>query len=163
MVDRMNTLITSYENGTITRRHLLQALALLAAPATAGAQAAEGNVMKARTLHHVNIRVSDLTRSEAFYRRLLGLPASRRVIGPDNHGFDLPNGSLIILEKSDSPGRVDHFCVGVEGFDADKTRAAVTDAGIDIVPARTRDSFYVNDLDGVRVQVSAVDWNPSLP
>lgn len=163
MIDNISMLITSYENGTLTRRHLLQALALMVAPATASVQATVGNVMKARTLHHVNIRVSDLARSEAFYRRLLGLPASHRVIGPDNHGFDLPNGSLIILEKSDSPGRIDHFCVGVEGFDADKTRSAVTDAGIDIVPARTKDSFYVNDPDGVRVQVSAVDWNPSLP
>ena len=163
MIENIATLISSYENGTITRRHLLQALALMAAPATVSAQATVGSATKARTLHHVNVRVSDLTRSEAFYRKLFGLPASHRVTGPDNHGFDLPSGSLIILEKSDSPGRIDHFCVGVQGFDADKTRSAVTSAGVDIVPARVKDTFYILDPDGVRVQLSAVDWNPTLP
>jgi len=162
MIDNITTLITSYENGTLTRRHLIQALALMATPATASAQATVDSVTKARTLHHVNIRVSDLARSEAFYRKLFGLPASHPVIGPDNHGFDLPSGSLIILEKSDSPGRIDHFCVGVERFDADKTRSAVAAAGNEIVPARVKDTFYVLDPDGVRVQFSAVDWNPSL-
>jgi len=39
----------------------------------------------------------------------------------------------------------------------------VTAAGIEIVPASMKDSFYVYDPDGVRVQLSAVDWNPSLP
>ena len=163
MIDNITTLITSYENGTISRRHLLQALALMTAPTIASAQAAAGVVTKARTLHHVNVRVSDLARSEAFYRRLFGLPASHRVTGPDNHGFDLPSGSLIILEKSDSPGRIDHFCVGVEGYDADKTASAATAAGIEIMPASAKDSFFVRDQDGLRVQLSAVDWNPSLP
>ena len=31
MIDNITTLITSYENGTISRRHLLQALALMTA------------------------------------------------------------------------------------------------------------------------------------
>ena len=163
MIDNINTLVTSYENGTISRRHLLQALALMACPTVASAQAAAGAATKARTLHHVNVRVSDFARSEAFYRKLFGLPASHRVTGPDNHGFDLPSGSLIILEKSDLPGRIDHFCVGVEGYDAGKTRSAVAAGGIEVVPASTKDSFYVRDPDGVRVQISAVDWNPSLP
>jgi len=57
---------SSYENGTLTRRDLLQALAMIAVPAAGAAQTAGGGVMKARTLHHVNVQVSDVTRSEAF-------------------------------------------------------------------------------------------------
>ncbi len=159
MIDNIDALVTSYEHGTLTRRHLLQALAMIAAPAAGAAQTAGGGVMKARTLHHVNVQVSDVTRSEAFYRKLLGLPASRRVQGPDNHGLDLPCSGLIILQKSPAPGRIDHFCVGVDGFDGDRLRAAVKGAGFDGVQGTANDNFIVRDPDGLRVQVSAVDWS----
>jgi catechol 2,3-dioxygenase-like lactoylglutathione lyase family enzyme len=159
MIANIDALVTSYENGTLTRRHLLQALAMIAAPAAGNSQTTGGSVMKARMLHHVNVRVSDVTRSETFYRKLFGLAASRRVQGPDNHGLDLPGGGLIILQKSDTPGRIDHFCVGVDGFDADRLRAAVNGAGFDGVQGAANDNFVVRDPDGLPVQVSAVDWS----
>lgn len=158
MIHNMDALVTSYERGTLTRRQLLQALAVIAAPGTADAQDAPGSVMKGRNLHHVNVRVSDVVRSEAFYRKLFGFPPTRRVQGPDNHGFDLPGGGLIILQKSDQPGRLDHFCVGVDDFDAERLRAAVRAAGIEGVQGSASDNFSVSDPDGLRVQVSAVDW-----
>ena len=100
MIDNIDALVTSYEHGTLTRRHLLQALAMIAAPVAGHAQTTSGSVMRARMLHHVNVRVSDVGRSETFYRKLFGLPASRRVQGPDNHGLDLPgSGSDHPAEK----------------------------------------------------------------
>ena len=159
MIDNIDALVASYEAGTLTRRQLLQALAVLAVPAVTGAQTAGGSVMRGRNLHHVNLQVSDVARSEAFYRRLLGLPPSRRVQGPDNHGLDLPGGGLIILQRSDSPGRLDHFCVGVDNFGADRLRAAAKAAGIAGVQGTAADNFLVSDPDGLRVQVSAVDWS----
>lgn len=159
MIDSIDGLIKSYENGTLTRRNLLQALALVAAPAIANAQASTGSLTKARLLHHVNIRVSDLARSEAFYRKLFGLPASRVVQGPDNHGLDLPSGGLIILQKSDMPGRIDHFCAGVEAFDADRIRSEISSAGMQGVPGNAKDNVFVLDPDGVRVQISATNWS----
>jgi catechol 2,3-dioxygenase-like lactoylglutathione lyase family enzyme len=136
---------------------LLQALAVLATPVSGAAQTAPPGVMKPRMLHHINVQVADVGRSEAFYRKLFGFPPSRRVQGPDNHGLDLPAGGLIILQKSDQPGRIDHFCVGVEDFNADRLRAAAKTAGLD-VQGTAGDNFLVRDPDGVRVQVSAVDW-----
>ena len=158
MIGDIDALVTSYERGNLTRRQLLQALAVIAAPAAAGAQTPPGSLMKGRNLHHVNVRVSDVVRSEAFYRKLFGFSPARRVQGPDNHGFDLPGGGLIILAKSDQPGRLDHFCVGVDDFDADRLRAAVSAAGIDGVQGSASDNFSVSDPDGLRVQVSAIDW-----
>ena len=159
MIGDIDALVTSYERGNLTRRQLLQALAVIAAPAAAGAQTPPGSLMKGRNLHHVNVRVSDVVRSEAFYRKLFGFPPSRVVQGPDNHGFDLPGGGLIILAKSDQPGRLDHFCVGVDGFDAERMRTAVRNAGIEGVQGASDDSFSVLDPDGVRVQISAPDWS----
>ena len=158
MIDHIDALVTSYEKGTLTRRQLLQALAVIAVPAAADAQTAGGSVMKARNLHHVNLQVSDVPRSEAFYRRLFGFSPTRRVQGPDNHGFDLPSGGLIILQHSDTPGRIDHFCVGVDEFDAERLRAAAKTGGLEGVQGSASDNFFVRDPDGFRVQVSAVDW-----
>jgi len=159
MIDDIEALVTSYEGGTLTRRQLLLALAAIAAPAAARAQPAGSVVMKGRNLHHVNVQVSDLVRSEAFYRRLFDFPPTRRVQGPDNHGFDLPGGGLVILQKSDRPGRIDHFCVGVDGFNADRLRTAIKAAGVDGVQGTASDNFFVTDPDGLRVQVSAFDWS----
>jgi catechol 2,3-dioxygenase-like lactoylglutathione lyase family enzyme len=158
MIGKIDALLSSYERGALTRRQLLCTLAVMATPAASRAQASSG-LMKGRNLHHLNVRVSDVARSEAFYRRLLGLGASRRVQGPDNHGLDLPGGGLIILQKSEDAGRIDHFCVGIEAFDAARMRAAVKSAGIGAVQGDAADNFSVSDPDGVRVQVSAPDWS----
>src|SRR5262245_16213717 len=158
MIKNIEAVVTRYERGELTRRQLLQALAVMAAAGTAAAQT-PGSLMKGRNLHHVNVRVSDVAKSETFYRRSLGLPASRRVQGPDNHGLDLPGGGLIILQRADDPGRIDHLCVGVDNFNADRFRTAVVNAGIGKVQGDAADNFSVTDPDGLRVQISAPDWS----
>ena len=157
MTDFIDSLVTAYETGSLTRRQLLQTLTLMAAPVDGG-QSANSGATKGRMLHHVNVQVADVARSEAFYRKLFGLPPSRVVQGPDNHGLDLPGGGLIILQRSDNPGRIDHFCVGVDDFNADRLRAAAKAAGLERVLGTASDNFFVTDPDGLRVQLSAVDW-----
>lgn len=72
MMKDIDALISSYDHGTLTRRQLLYALAIMAAPVADKAQTASGGLVKGRNLHHVNVRVSDIARSEAFYRNLFG-------------------------------------------------------------------------------------------
>lgn len=158
MIRKIETLLSSYERGRLNRRQLLCALAMMTAPVASTAQTSSG-LMKGRNLHHVNVRVSDIARSEAFYRNLFGFAPSRRVQGPDNHGFDLPGGGLIILQKSEQPGRIDHFCIGVDDFDAERLRTSVKSAGIEGVQGNASDNFSVSDPDGLRVQISAPDWS----
>jgi len=159
MTENIEALVTQYDRGDLSRRQLLQALAVITASRTAGTQTPNSSLTKGRNLHHVNVRVSDVARSEAFYRRLLGLPASRVVQGPDNHGLDLPGGGLIILQRANDPGRIDHLCVGVENFNAERLRTAVRSAGIGEVQGTAADNFSVTDPDGLRVQISAPDWS----
>ena len=154
----IDLLVTSYERGRLTRRELLNALALVAAPAAVGAQPQPAGLLKGRNLHHVNVRVSNLARSETFYRRLFDLPPSRVVQGPDNHGLDLPGGGILILQQGQDRGRIDHFCIGVTNFEADRMRSSVRTAGIGEVLGNAADNFSVSDPDGLRIQVSAVDW-----
>ena len=100
MIEHIDHLVRSYERGGLTRRQLLQALAVVAAPAAARAQAPEP-VASGRNLHHINLQVSDLARSEAFYRQLFDLGPTRVVQGPDNHGFDLPGGGRRLVQRVD--------------------------------------------------------------
>ena len=62
-----------------------------------------------------------------------------------------------ILQKSDQPGRIDHFCIGVDDFDAERLRTRVKSAGIEGVQGNASDNFSVSDPDGLRVQVWAFD------
>ena len=93
MTDSFDTLLAQYEDGRLTRRQLLGAMAAIAVPAVASAQPGH---LRARSLNHVNVGVSDLARSATFYRELLGLPQRRYIVG-DAYALDFPDGGLISL------------------------------------------------------------------
>ena len=156
MIGHFDSLLASYDRGALSRRQLLGALAALAAPVAAAAQPA--GVMSGRNLHHVNVQVADVARSEAFYRQLFGFKPTRVLQGQDAHGFDLPGGGVLSIQKGTQPGRLDHFCIGVDDFNAERMIAAVKAAGVTSVQPAGRDSFFLRDPDGASVQVSAFDW-----
>jgi hypothetical protein len=71
MSHAVESLLTHYESGRMSRRDLVALLtALAAAPRTGVAQPA---ALKAATLNHASLIVSDLDRSVAFYQRTFGL------------------------------------------------------------------------------------------
>jgi len=116
-------------------------------------------VVRVQMLHHVNTQVTNVGTSETFYRNVFGFGPSKRVQGPDNHGLYFPDGGLVILQTSQKPGKLDHFCLGVEKFDADRMRAAANQVFPGKVQGTAKDNFAVLDPDGVRVQLSATDWS----
>ncbi len=161
MRDTFDTLLKQYEDGKLTRRQVLGAFTAMALPS--GARAQTG--VRARTLHHVNVGVADLDRSETFYRNLLGLPARRYIVG-DAYALDFPDGSLISLcpveggncsltAGSAVAGTIDHFGVGIEDFDGERVATALEDAGFEDVGGGGG-SVLVPDPDGMVVQLSAV-------
>ena len=118
--ESFDNLLRQYEDGTLTRRQVLGAITALAVPARAGAQPGR---FRARSLHHVNVGVTDVAQSETFYRTLLGVPARRYIVG-DVYALDLPDGGLISLCPTQGgncslpaaaavPGQIDHFGVGI--------------------------------------------------
>ena len=150
----MDTLLAQYEQGRLTRRQLLQGLAVFAAPV---ARQAGGGVLRGRNINHVNLRVADVDRSVDFYRRLFSLPPRRLIPGrPDV--VDLPNGNFIALGRSEQPGTIDRFDVGVENFDPERTAEALRTGGFDEGLRLGPDFLFVTDPDGVRVQISTPEW-----
>jgi catechol 2,3-dioxygenase-like lactoylglutathione lyase family enzyme len=161
MLDSVDSLLKQYELGKITRREVLAAIGLLLTPAAAPAQ---DSLFKARSFNHLNVRVTDAAMSEAFYRRLLGLPAVRPVQGAA-FAIDFPAGGSISLcplsvptcgvKPNGRPGDIDHFGVGIEDFDASRVESQLKAAGFQQV-RNVGTSVFVADPDGTPVQLSAV-------
>ena len=154
MTQVLDALLATYEQGALTRRELLQALAVVAAPVKR--QTADG-VLRGRNINHVNLQVADLDRSVDFYRRLFSLPP-RRAIPNRPFVVDLPDGSFLSLAVSDQPGVIDHYDVGVDDFEPEPVAATLRRAGLDQDLRVGPDFVMVDDPDGIRVQISTPDW-----
>ena len=126
MSHEIETLLTQYETGRLTRRELLGVLALATASAPAIAAAPIGKVTQ---VNHVSIFVPDVKKSVAFYQDVLGLPLLTR----QDAGINLNAGSGflgIYPAPAGGSGSINHVCFGMENFDADAALKMLTDRGI---------------------------------
>ena len=154
-------LVGKFEAHQLSRRELVVALAGLVASAAGHVAAQEGaarQIAQGRTINHVSLAVTDVEKSAAFYKALLGL---KEVSRPGNGGINLGLGDGFLgLYKLPNPGTVNHFCIGVDDFDPDKMADRLKQQGIqatvDRNPAnRTSggDQLYFADPDKTRVQL----------
>ena len=158
MTERVERMLASYENGSIDRRQFVTALAALAAaPAVAAqAQVLPPALFHGRVVNHVTVSVADVARSRAFYQGLLG---ATDIGAPSPKFSDLRVGeSFIGLYPLGNPGRIDHFSVGIDNYEADRVLAAVKQRYPESKPNIAGDrEVYLTDPDGVRVQLSQPD------
>jgi len=161
MIREIDRLLGRFEARALSRRELVAALAGLVASAAAPEAAQDGAVTKVaqgRTINHVSMAVTDVEKSAAFYKSLLGL---KEVSRPGNGGINLGlSDGFLGLYKLPNPGTVNHFCIGVDDFDPDKMADQLKQQGIqatvDRNPAnRTSggDQLYFTDPDKTRVQL----------
>lgn len=146
-------LVSQFERGEITRRDLVQGIALLAGAggATAAAQTQEAG-LKAVKIDHVSIQVTDLPRAIAFYQKIFGFT----VVSEDkpNEIVRLGGGGkvLVSLHHKSPTGLVDHFAIGVEGFNRDAVTRLLQARGV--TPDNNLDAgFHIKDPEGMSVQI----------
>ena len=111
-------------------------------------------LFRAKGMHHLNVRVSDMEKSTAFYRKILGdvvrtqgnPPQPRFQAGETAFGLYYP-----VAGKSPD---VDHFSVLVEPFDAAAAvkKLQAMGANAKLAADGTLNEFY--DPQGIRLQVS---------
>ncbi len=160
-------LMNQYDRGALSRRQLLQGLAVLAvAPAAASAQTPQADPLRARTINHVHIVVNNYDESRTFYEKLLGAKFQHQFT-PTIHSVVLPgketNGGWISLDHGTSQtdpekkNRLGHFVVGIERLNADECRAAIEKniPGLKVQVAADKRSCFVYDPNGIRVQLMA--------
>jgi catechol 2,3-dioxygenase-like lactoylglutathione lyase family enzyme len=154
MSEHLDHLLSQYEQGGLSRRELLGALALLvtATPRTEAAAAPVGTV---KSFNHVSVFVPDVQKATAFYQDLFGLPVLTR----QDPGVNLNCGAGFLgiypLPASATASRIDHLCLGMENFDADAVLKQLTDRGLKAnirLRGETKE-LYFTDPDGIRVQL----------
>jgi catechol 2,3-dioxygenase-like lactoylglutathione lyase family enzyme len=148
----ISNLLNRFERGALTRRELIQGLAMLtAAGGTASAAPLQDTGLKGAKIDHVSIQVTDLPRSIAFYQKMFGLS----VISEDkpNEIVRLGAGKVLVSLHHKSPtGLVDHFAIGVEKFNKESATQELKQRGAN--PEDNLDAgFHIKDPEGISVQI----------
>ena len=156
-------LLQNFEEGKMTRRQLIQSLALAATAASATgavpAAAADKYVVKTTYLNHVGYQVADYAKSRDWYADLFGM----KVVLDDGKKANLAVGeSLVIFHNRQSPSTpvIDHICFTVADWDKDKgVRGAVAAElkrrGLEV--QSSANSLDIKDPDGFRIQLGGKD------
>jgi len=157
-------LVSRYETGALTRREFVTAIAALASGGLAGAQAPKPQ-LPVRTLNHVTLFVSNVERSVTFYQQLFDLPVMSR----QDNGINLAAGESFVGIYA-APGangangansaHINHFCLGVERFNADETMKVCAEHGVESRIRMRGDvkELYFADPDGISVQLQDVSY-----
>src|SRR5260370_40008920 len=108
MESAISRLLKTYENGKLSRRQLVQGLAVLAASSgTVSAAGFQGN-----GINHVSLYVNDLQRSTDFYQRVFGCSVNKRD-GNNQLGF---GKGFLVLRPGKPAGKADHIEIGADNF-----------------------------------------------
>ena len=146
----ISDLVGRFERGALSRRQLIQGLSLLAAAATPASALAQDAGVKATSVNHLGIVVSNLQRSVDFYQKVLGLTVVSQEAANKIARMGLKS-TLISLREA-KPVGVDHYALSIEGFDRDVVTKRLMQSGV--TPGQDTDSgFHVKDPDGVNVQL----------
>jgi catechol 2,3-dioxygenase-like lactoylglutathione lyase family enzyme len=156
-------LLQNFEQGKMTRRQLIQSLALAATAASAAGAAptaaANSQVIKAVYLNHAGYQVADYARSRDWYADLFGM----KVVSDDGKKANLSVGESLVIfhtRQSSSTPVVDHICFTIADWDKDKSvrdavGAELKRRGLEV--RSTAGSFFIKDPDGFMVQMGGKD------
>ncbi len=149
----ISNLVSCFESGALSRRQLVQGLAVLAGSATA-ARAQEDVSFKTATIDHVSIQVADVQKSVDFYQRMFDF----KVISHDAKlGIThLGNAKMLVsLNRQTPAGIVDHFAIGIPNF-SKETASRYLNARGGMVLNDPYAGLHVKDPDGINVQIFSI-------
>jgi len=164
----INNLLQDFERGKMSRRQLIQSLAMAAtAAAAAGGTAAasvadEGKGFEAIAVNHISYQVKDYTKTRDFYTSLLGMKAVQDngrqcYLTFGDHGtWLLPRNAR---EGNETP-KVDHIAYTIKNWDQKKVEAELKRRGLE-AREDTVNSFHVKDPDGFDLQISGEGMKPT--
>jgi catechol 2,3-dioxygenase-like lactoylglutathione lyase family enzyme len=149
-------LLASFEQGKMTRRQLIQTLALAATAASAAtitptAEAAEGKGFKALAVNHISYESADYGKIRDFYADLLGMKVSQ-----DNGKqcyLSFGDSFLIARHGVGRAPRIDHIAYTIDNWDKDAVGAELKRRGLQ-PRADTENSFHVRDPEGFDLQIA---------
>jgi|SRR5215469_4134782 len=149
----ISNLVCLFEKGLLSRRELVQGIAMLtAAGSTPVVAQAQNAAIKGVKIDHVSIQVSDLPRAVAFYQKMFGFS----VVSEDKPNEIVRLGGagkvFVSLHHKSPTGLVDHFAILVEKFDRDAVTRELKQLGVN--PENNLDAgFHITDPEGISVQI----------
>ncbi len=151
----IDTLVSAFESGRLSRRQLVQGLAAMVAASAPAAVEAQTPPIPALSLNHVSLAVTDPETSKQFFQKTFGMP----VASTQGTGINLSLGtSFLGLYKMPNPGRVDHVCLGVANYEVNAMAAKLEAQGIKATIRKDKPEVYFNDPDGIRFQLENKDY-----
>ncbi len=147
----ISDLLNRFEKGALTRRGLIQRLAMLTAAGSAAPAVQAQDRLKGVRIDHISIQVTDLPRAIAFYEKIFGFS----IVSEDkpNEIVRLGAGKVLVsLHHKNPTGLVDHFAIGVENFNKERVTQQLKALGA--TPDENLDAgFYIKDPEGMNVQI----------
>ena len=151
-------LLQDYEHGKMSRRQLIQTLALTATAASTVRTVEAAAPANATYINHVSMQVADYTKTRDFYAGLFGMKVT------DDDGKTqcrLTFGDNIVIARNagSRPGGkigVDHIAYTLANWDTDKAVKPAVEAELKrrgLMIRTTEGSFHVQDPDGFEVQM----------
>ena len=160
--------LQDFENGKMSRRELVQSLAIAAtsvsAMAITSSSASAATGFKTIGLDHISYQVSNYKRTRDFYVDLMGMTVSD---DNGNNQCELHFGdSILIARNRRTPGaesKVDHIAYRIDDWNTDRVRVELERRGLNPRldtggPAGPPNyaSFHVQAPDGFDLQISGV-------
>lgn len=159
-------LLLDFEQGKMSRRQLIQSLAVTASAAAAVAPAVSAAppdepAFKAVSVNHISYQVADYTKTRDFYVGMFGM----KVTQDTGRQCYLSFGDTFLLPRNGRPDsktpppHIDHVAYTIETWDKDAVEAELKRRGLTPRPD-TADSFHVKDPDGFDLQISGKGMKP---
>ena len=151
METMISGLVKRFEEGRISRRELIQSLAMLTVAGGTASAARQETPFKSSRIDHISVQVTDLPRSIAFYQKVFGLS----ILGEDKPNEIVRMGTtrvIVSLHHKPPTGIVDHFAIAIDGFDRDAVTRALRQQGL-TAEENLDYGFYVRDPEGIPVQI----------
>lgn len=158
MEREVSRILADYETGRVSRRQVIQRLALLGAVAgcsSGGAAEASESTFEAAGLNHIALSVPDVARSRDFYMHHLGLRVSRESL-PWSVFLDC-GPHFVALFRGDRPG-LHHYCYSIPDYDQADAARRLRAQGIE--PRLSGQRIYFPDADGIEVQLASGALRP---
>jgi catechol 2,3-dioxygenase-like lactoylglutathione lyase family enzyme len=152
MQEIISDLVERFDNGTLSRRALVNGLTVLAAAGGAGATRAQTTTpFVSNGIDHISIQVTNLERSTEFYQTIFGLSILNQDV--ENEIVRMGRDRIIVsLHHKEPTGIVDHYAIAIENFDREAVTEALAAQGL-TAEENLDYGFYVRDPEGVPVQM----------
>ena len=160
------SLVKRYESGSLTRRELIQGLAMLAGAGAAAGTASAAAVpqaaasspadapLQAISFDHISVQTKDLEKSAEFYKSVFGLTFLNEDKAAKTIRLTVGNTTNRLAIRGVEPfGTVDHFAFEVKKFDKPTVIEKLKKMGVEPLQGPEPLLFHVLDPDGYPVQI----------